>query len=375
LASGRVKIAIWQKINQSKKAAGSMMDHLREAISYIDTNRHIQAVGVVLISLISAKILEMILVDGIGRFTRYTKTDVDDKIIQSLHKPVFRTLVLLGLGIALKIEKIPDPWSFHIFASIQTLLILIWTFLVIHIVGILFSSMAQHPDRFQLVRPETLPVFEIGSKVFILGGAAYFIMISWKLDPTGWLASAGIIGIAVGFAAKDTLANLFAGVFILADAPYKVGDYIELDGQRGQVIKIGLRSTRILTRDDIEITIPNSTIAAGKIVNESGGPSIKHRLRIPIGVAYGSDVDQVRAVLQKVADSNEYVCRNPEPRVRFRKFGDSSLDFEILAWIEDPATKGLALDSLNTAIYKALAKSGIEIPFPKRDVYIKQLPK
>lgn len=352
-----------------------MMDQLREVFSYVEANRHIQAIGVVLISVVIAKISDLFIVHGVSHFTRYTKTDVDDKIIQSLHKPIFRTLLLLGLGIALKIEAIPDPWSLYIFGSIQTLLILIWTFLIIHIVSLVFLSMAEHPDRFQLVQPATLPVFEIGSKVFIIGGAAYFIMISWKLDPTGWVASAGIIGIAVGFAAKDSLANLFAGVFILADAPYKVGNYIELEGQRGQVIKIGLRSTRILTRDDIEITIPNSTIAAGKIVNESGGPSIKHRLRVPIGVAYGSDVDQVRAVLQEVADNNEYLCRDPEPRVRFRKFGDSSLDFEILGWIEDPATRGLVLDSMNTAVYKALAKSGIEIPFPKRDVYIKQLPK
>jgi MscS family membrane protein len=238
--------------------------------------------------------------------------------------------------------------------------------------GIIFHSMSGTPDRFHVVQPSTLPVFEIASKVFVFGGAAYFIMLSWKLDPTGWLASAGIVGIAVGFAAKDTLANLFAGVFILADAPYKVGDFIELEGQRGQVTKIGLRSTRILTRDDIEITIPNSTIANSKIINESGGPSIKHRIRIPIGVAYGSDVDQVRAVLESAILENEDICSSPEPRVRFRSFGDSSLNFEVLGWIEDPSIRGRVTDSLNTAIYKALGKAGIEIPFPKRDVYIRQ---
>ncbi len=337
-------------------------------------NRHIQAVAAIFVALVVAKILDLFLAYGLGRLTRLTKTDVDDRIIKSLRKPVFHTLLLAGLGAALKIEAIPAPWAFYFFASIKTLVILIWASLIVQLLGMVLHSMAEHPDRFHLVQPSTLPVFEIGSKVFIFGGAVYFIMISWNLDPTGWVASAGIIGIAVGFAAKDTLANLFAGVFIIADAPYKVGDFIELDGHRGKVIKIGLRSTRILTRDDIEITIPNSTIANSKIVNESGGPSIKHRLRIPIGVAYGSDVDQVRAVLQEVADHNEHICRSPEPRVRFRSFGDSSLNFEILCWIEDPATRGIALDSMNTAIYKALAKSAIEIPFPKRDLYIKQYP-
>lgn len=347
------------------------MDRLQEIFAFAGTNKHIQAIVVILAALIAGKLLDLFLHYGIGRLTRRTKTNLDDRIVASLRKPIFFTFLLAGLGGAFKIELIPDPWALFVFATIKTLIILAWSFFMVHMVGIVFRFMASHPTRFNIIQPDTLPVFEIASKVFIFGGGAYFIMISWDLDPTGWLASAGIIGIAVGFAAKDTLANLFAGVFILADAPYKVGDYIELDGHRGQVIKIGLRSTRILTRDDIEITIPNSTIANGKIVNESGGPSIKHRLRIPIGVAYGSDVDKVRAVLQEVADTNEYISKSPEPRVRFRSFGDSSLNFEVLCWIEDPAQRGLTQDSLNTSIYKALGRSGIEIPFPKRDVYIR----
>jgi MscS family membrane protein len=347
------------------------MEELQKILSLLGTNRHLQASLAIVGSLIAAKILDLFLLYGVGRLAQLTKTDIDDRIIASLRKPVFRTILLIGIGGALKLEAIPAAWAVHLFAAVKTLIILIWSFLCVGLVGLIFRSMAENQDRFQVVQPATLPVFEIASKVFIFGGAVYFAMIAWNLNPTGWVASAGIIGIAVGFAAKDTLANLFAGVFILADAPYKVGDFIELEGQRGQVTKIGLRSTRILTRDDIEITIPNSTIANSKIVNESGGPSIKHRLRIPIGVAYGSDVDRVRAVLQEVADTSEYICKSPEARVRFRSFGDSSLNFEVLCWIEDPARRGIAQDSLNTAIYKALGKSGIEIPFPKRDVYIR----
>ena len=128
----------------------------------------------------------------------------------------------------------------------------------------------------------------------------------------------------------------------------------------------------MLTRDDIEITIPNSTVANSKIINESGGPSPKHRLRIPVGIAYRSDIDRFRKVLLEVVGQNEYACREPEPRVRFRAFGDFSLNFELLCWIENPGDRGLAQDSLNTAIYKALDQAGIEIPFPQRDVYIKR---
>jgi MscS family membrane protein len=349
------------------------MEKLREIFSLLSSNLHIQAALALLAALIIGKMIDLFFRNVLNRFIRNTKTEVDDKILATIRKPIFLIVLLAGIGIALRIETIPKSIGFYIFALIHSLILLILSFLAVKIVGILFHSMAGQQFRFLFVQPATLPVFEIGSKVFIYGFAAYFIMLSWNLEPTGWLASAGIVGIAVGFAAKDTLANLFAGVFILADAPYKVGDFIELDGQRGQVIKIGLRSTRILTRDDIEITIPNSTIANSKIINESGGPSVKHRLRVPIGVAYGSDIDHVRAVLEEVTN-NEYFCRTPEPRVRFRSFGDSSLNFEVLGWIEDPAKRGLAMDSLNTAIYKALGNAGIEIPFPKRDVYIRKAP-
>ncbi len=146
---------------------------------------------------------------------------------------------------------------------------------------------------------------------------------------TAWVASAGIVGLALSFAAKDTLSNLFAGVSIIMDAPYKEGDYIILEtGERGQVTEIGLRSTRILTRDDVEITIPNGIIGNGKIINEAGGPPSQHRIRAAVGVAYGSDIDQVMEVLVAVAIAHPEVLSIPEPRVRFRTFGDFALNFE-----------------------------------------------
>jgi small-conductance mechanosensitive channel len=126
---------------------------------------------------------------------------------------------------------------------------------------------------------------------------------------TAWLASAGIVGIAVGFAAKDTLANLFSGVFIMADAPYKIGDYVVLDtGERGEITHIGIRSTRMRTRDDVEVTVPNSIMGNTKIINESGGPYEKYRIRVKVGVAYGSDIDQVEQLLMEIAAANEKNC-------------------------------------------------------------------
>ena len=122
-------------------------------------------------------------------------------------------------------------------------------------------------------------------KMLLIGFGAYVFLMIWGINATAWLASAGVIGIAVGFAAKDTLSNLLSGVAIVADTPYKIGDYVVLDsGERGKVTNLGMRSTRLLTRDDVEITVPNAVIANATIINESGGPWVKHRIRSEVAV-------------------------------------------------------------------------------------------
>jgi len=200
----------------------------------------------------------------------------------------------------------------------------------------------------------------------------YIMFLVWNVDLTAWVASAGIIGLAVSFAAKDTLANLFSGVFIMADSPYQLGDFIVLDsGERGAVTNIGIRSTRLLTRDDVEITVPNSIMGNTKVTNEAGGRHEKYRIRVQVGVAYGSPIDKVHDILLDVATSCSDVCKIPEPRIRFRAFGNSSLDHELLCWVETPVLRGKVLHMLNTEVYKRFEKEGIEIPFPQRDVHIR----
>ena len=190
------------------------------------------------------------------------------------------------------------------------------------------------------------------------------------LSVTAVFASAGIAGLAIAMAARETLANFFGGISLLLDKPFTTGNYIILDsGERGEVVDIGLRSTRILTRDEILICIPNSVITNVKIVNESA-PEPRFRIRIKIGVAYGSDIDQIEAILMRLAMENQLAVRDPAPRVRFRSFGDSSLDFELLCWARRPQEKGRLIHSLSKEIYHAFNEAGIEIPFPQRDVHI-----
>jgi small-conductance mechanosensitive channel len=129
-----------------------------------------------------------------------------------------------------------------------------------------------------------------------------------------------------------------------------------------------------MTRDDVEITIPNGVIGNAKIINEAGGPSQKHRIRTAVGVAYGSDIDKVIATLEQVAADNEEVCEHPAPRVRFRQFGESSLNFELLCWINRPIDRGRVMHELNCSVYKAFEASDIRIPFPQRDLHVRSMP-
>ena len=336
---------------------------------------------ILLYSFLAAFLVQLIITRVILVFTHRTATDLDDKAVRSLRWPIFLTMAFVGIAYALRKSVVEDPEgpgisqrTYRVWVSIMvTIGILAWTRAAMRISDAVLEALARRVDDFRWIEPRSLPLYEILTKLLLLGGAAYGLMLAWDIDVTAWLASAGILGIALGFAAKDTLANLFAGIFILADAPYKLGDFINLDsGERGQVTDIGIRSTRILTRDDVEITLPNALIANSKIVNESSGRHLKRRVRINVGVAYGSDIDDVRETLMAVARDCDLALADPEPRVRFRALGESALEFQLNVWIDRPVLRGRAVDRLLTDITKHFEEKGIEIPFPQRVVHLLQ---
>ncbi|MFQ5702299.1 MAG: mechanosensitive ion channel family protein [Acidobacteriota bacterium] len=332
---------------------------------------YVRALLAFIVSLIAAKLTQFFMNRVLRWATARTKTRLDDEIVERLQSPTFVSVVLIGLAAATDMLQLPAVYGYFLLGLIKTIAVLIWTAAGIRIVGLLLQGLTRTRRRW--VEARAVPLLENVGKLALFSLAIYLLLVAWHLDVKPLLASAGIAGIALGFAAKDTLANIFGGLFIVADAPYKLGNFILLDtGERGRVTKIGLRSTRLLTRDDIEITLPNAQIANSKIVNESGGPYEKARITVTIGVAYGSDIDHVRRVLLEAAGAVEEVVKDPEPRVRFTDFGDSALIFRLLCWIQEPVMRGLALDALNTRVYKMFKVEGIQIPFPQRDVHLKR---
>lgn len=352
---------------------------MREFLANLDTQLEdpLLRVAVILIGAIIFAVVARTMIFGfIRRLTRKTTTDIDDELIGALRNPVTISIVLGGLIWALRSIALPTTIAFALMALIQSLAVLIWVRAALRVGTIFLEAMSRNRERLNWIQPQTLPLLQIVWKVLIIGGCFYFLFVAWNINPTSWIASAGVLGIAVGFAAKDTLSNLFAGIFIVADAPYKIGDFVVIDGTlRGQITDIGVRSSRILTRDDIEVTVPNAVIANGTIINETGGPHRKMRVRTSISVAYGSDIDQVRDVLIGCSVGVPHIAADPAPRVRFREFGASGLRFELLVWTEEPVYRGRVLDELNRRVYQALNAEGIEIPYAKQDIYIKELPR
>ncbi len=357
-----------------------MLDELQNSLqpylAYFGNNAWIQALVIIVFSFLSAWIFDRFIIRMIKNLARKTRIDFDNQLIELLHGPIYSSVILLGLGLAAQRIGFEDPFKFIVYSSLQSIAYVIWTVLLLRVTRLVLGHIARNDRHINILHQQTLPLFENIANIAIFVFAIYIIFSTWHIDMTAWLASAGIVGIAVGFAAKDTLANLFSGVFILADAPYKIGDFVVLDsGERGEITHIGIRSTRLLTRDDVEVTVPNSVMGNTKIINESGGPAEKYRIRISVGVAYGSDIDKVREILMNIALSEEAVCEDPEPRVRFRSFGASSLDFQLLCWIDQPVLRGRTIDALNSRVYKRFIEEEIEIPYSKQDLYIKELPK
>ena len=357
---------------QEEAQEGSVIDALQGEVDHF-TNDPLVGAGIVIGMCLVAGVLLQLILAAAARFTGKTRFRLDEHLVSALHAPVILSLGLLGLYLAAGQLEVAPSTLLLTGRVLGTLAVLLWTRAVLRVANLFLRLASERADTLPLIEKRTYPLFSNLVLVVVLGGSLYALLQVWDRDITAWAASAGVLGVAVGFAAKDTLGNLFSGVFIVADAPYQLGDYIVLDdGMRGEVVHIGLRSTRIQTRDDVHITIPNSVIAASKIVNQSGGGETHMRVRAAVSIGYDADIDLARKVLEEIARDEELVLPSPEPRVRFRRLGDSGLDFELLGWVKDPTHRGRAVDALNTAIIKRFREAEIEIPFPQRVVHLRR---
>lgn len=332
--------------------------------------------GVVLFAYIVKLIWQLLFI----RIAKKTKTKLDSMVLQSIQKPVYFTIIIFGFFFVFKritnnlpltkdflLVKVGDGIFFIALVSIISYLayVFIKVFCDWYLKEIAVKTKSKFDDQF-------IPLFSRIIKILIIFIVLTIILSHFKINITGFLATAGVASLAIALAAQDSLSNMFASFTLLIDRPFRVGDRIELgSGEIGDVYEIGLRSTKILSFDNTLLVIPNAEIAKSKVINYSyPGPKLK--IRQKISVAYGTDLNRVKRILKEVCLQHPEVKKKQEPIVYFTEFGDSSLNLLMVCWIDSFKDKFRINDELNMEIKKRFKEEEIEIPFPQQDIHIKR---
>ena len=211
-----------------------------------------------------------------------------------------------------------------------------------------------------------------GYLVFVLGAAAALQTVG--INATTLAAFGAAVGVGIGFGLQDLVKNFVAGLVILIERPFQVGDRIETEGISAQVAEIRSRATVLRTNDDVHLIVPNSKLTSETVVNRSYARPL-YRTRVPVGVAYGVDPRAVERALLEAAAACPGSLADPAPAARFRGFGESALNFELLCWtntmLQHP---GHFVSDLNFEVHAALTRHGIEFPHPQMDVDVRSVP-
>ncbi len=224
--------------------------------------------------------------------------------------------------------------------------------------------------RFGVEKGAAYAIGNLASYLFITGGLLIGLQTS-GIDLSAITVALGALGVGIGFGLQTIVSNFVSGLILLMERPIQVGDRIQIGDLHGQVTRIRPRATDVLTNDNIAVIVPNSEFISNQVINWTHTDP-KMRIRVPVGVAYGSDVETVRKALLEAADAADGVLKDPKPNVRFTSFGDSSLNFEVLVWTTELIQRrGECISRVNFAIHAALERHGVQIPFPQRDLHVK----
>ncbi|MCK4589799.1 MAG: mechanosensitive ion channel family protein [Nanoarchaeota archaeon] len=328
--------------------------------------------GVTLVAfVILAFILLLVLEKIILKLTVKTKTDVDDKIIQKIKKPVFWLLIVLGLRLSSQIV-FDQPIVFHLLESIG---IIIFVMIIAKVLNTLLDSWACiFAKKTKSDLDETLlPLFrKVVNIVFVLLGVLW-ILNTWSINITPYLAGLGIGGLVLGLALQDSLKNIFGGIFLILDKTFAVGDKIQIEGgEVGEIVEVGLRSTRIKNYDNQIITIPNGQMANAKIINYVQ-PNPKIRVVVKFGVEYGTKVEKVKKVVDGVLKKMKGISNKPYMNTVFTEMGDFALLFQARFWVDDYKDAYTKKLEATEKIYAGLNKAKIGIAFPTQTIFVKKL--
>jgi len=305
-------------------------------------------------------------------WTSKSKTRLDKLLVEALHGPLFILLLLIGAHITLGAVELTAKMArfASLGVSLATAFILIFA-----AVKFYNGLLKEYGQRYGPLKP-SLGILNLLGKALIILIGLLITMESLNISITPLLTTLGIGGLAVALAFRDTLSNFFAGLYILADQPIRVGDYIKIEGgPEGYVESVGWRSTRMRTLPNNIVVIPNSKLSESIITNYFL-PERRMSLLLPISVSYNSDPRRVEEILveeaKKAAGEMEGLLAEPAPFVRFIPgFGDSSLNFTLICQVREFVDQYLVQHELRHRIFERFKKEGIEIPFPQRTVHLR----
>lgn len=308
----------------------------------------------------------------VKQWTAKSKTRIDKIIVDALHGPLYILLLLIGAHIALGAVELTVKMT-----RFATMGVSLATAFVLILAGVKFYNglLKEYGQLYEPIKP-SLGILNLLGKALIILIGLLITLDSLNISITPLLTTLGIGGLAVALAFRDTLSNFFAGLYILADQPIRVGDYIKLEGgPEGYVESVGWRSTRIRTLPNNIVVVPNSKLSESIITNYFL-PERRMSLLLPVGVSYQSDPRRVEEILmeeaKKAASEIEGLLAEPAPFVRFIPgFGDSSLNFTLICQVREFVDQYLVQHELRHRIFERFKKEGIEIPFPQRTVHLR----
>lgn len=330
---------------------------------------------IVAAALILGRWVFRVLLDRVAlRLIRRTRTTLDDAVLDALRLPLYLLGVVIAFQVALaRLDFLPDTWDTGLGKIFYMLYLVVGFIFVWRFVQNVFNwygrEMAARAET-NLVE-QLLPFFRRVAMI-ILGLTGIIMLLGhFDVDVSAFVATLGIGSLAIALAANDTLTDTISGFAIMIDRPFRIGDRIEIQDLAtwGDVVDIGLRSSRIRTRDNRMVIVPNSVIGKSLIVNYSY-PDTKYRIQVNIGLAYGTDLELARQTIIEAVSGVEGVLPDQEVEALFLEFGPSSLIFRVRWWLDSYADTRRMFDKVNTAIYSALNEAEIEIPCPQIEVHL-----
>ncbi len=326
-----------------------------------------------LVTFLVAWLLVNVISKGLRRLTASTATDLDDKILDILDKPLRRLIVAVGLYMASRELPVSRGTEMIIGGALVIYIVWIGVKLATRVGLVLLLAYGSRVDdeigkeRFE---KDYVPLLSkaLGTVLAIVGLIA--VLHHFGQNVSSLVAALGIGGVAISLAAKETLGNMFAGFIILVDRPFRPGDRIKLaSGESGDVVDVGTRSTRVKLFDQNMLIVPNNELVNSRVVNFNY-PTHATRATLELGVAYGTDVALAKKLILEIVTAQPEVVAVPAPGVILNGFGDSALN--LFAWyiISQFADAGAVQDRVRVKVYEKFNETGIKIPYPTRELIV-----